>query len=81
MQIIPITELRNTSKIDEMCSMNKEPIYITKNGYGAMVVMNLKAYEEEQEEKLLLRRLLNVKNGNILDGDEELEKLRKKYEL
>ena len=81
MQIIPITELRNTSKIDEMCALNNEPVYITKNGYGSMVVMNLKAYEKEREERMLLQRIVNVMNGKEQDGDVALEELRKKYAL
>ena len=39
-QIIPIKELKNTSEISEMCHRTEEPIYITKNGYGDMVIMN-----------------------------------------
>lgn len=38
-QIIPIKELKNTSEISEMCHRTEEPIYITKNGYGDMVII------------------------------------------
>ena len=30
-----------------MCKESKEPIFVTKNGYGAMVVMSMEAYEEK----------------------------------
>jgi hypothetical protein len=33
-QIRPIAELRNTSKISEICHNQSEPVFITKNGYG-----------------------------------------------
>ena len=45
-QIIPIKELKNTSEISEMCHGTDEPIYITKNGYGDMVIMSMEVYEQ-----------------------------------
>ena len=44
-QIIPIKELKNTSEISDMCHKSDEPIYITKNGYGDMVIMSMGVYE------------------------------------
>ena len=41
-RIIPIRDLKDTAAISQMCSESKEPIYITKNGYGDMVLMSLK---------------------------------------
>ena len=40
-RIIPIRDLRDTGKISEMCNASREPIYITKNGYGDMVIMSM----------------------------------------
>ena len=37
-QIIPIKELKNTSEISDLCHKTDEPIYVTKNGYGDMVI-------------------------------------------
>ncbi len=45
-QIRPITDLRNTTEISEFCHAKKEPLFITKNGYGDLVVMSMEAYEE-----------------------------------
>ena len=45
-QIRPITDLRNTTEISNLCHAEKEPIFITKNGYGDMVVMSMEAYDE-----------------------------------
>ena len=47
-QIIPIKDLKNTSEISEMCHKAEEPIYITKNGYGDMVIMSMETYEHQQ---------------------------------
>ena len=45
-QIRPITDLRNTTEISDICHVKREPIIITKNGYGDLVVMSIEAYEE-----------------------------------
>lgn len=39
--IVPIKELKDTNKFSLMCEKANEPIYVTKNGYGNMVVMNV----------------------------------------
>ncbi len=44
-QIIPIKDLKNTSEISDMCHKADEPIYVTKNGYGDMVIMSMEIYE------------------------------------
>ena len=45
MQIVPIRDLRNTNEISERCRQSAEPIFITKNGYGDMVIMSMETYE------------------------------------
>ena len=40
--IVPITEMRNTTKMFELSE--NEPVYITKNGYGSRVLMNIQTY-------------------------------------
>ena len=45
-QIRPITDLRNTTEISDFCHANKEPLFITKNGYGDLVVMSIEAYDD-----------------------------------
>ena len=45
-QIRPITDLRNTTEISELCHARREPLFITKNGYGDLVVMSIETYEE-----------------------------------
>lgn len=44
---IPIRDLENATQISQMCKESKEPIFVTKNGYGDMVVMSMEAYEEK----------------------------------
>ena len=45
-KIIPIRELRDTTMISELCHNTEEPIFITKNGYGDMVIMSLETFEK-----------------------------------
>ena len=45
-QIRPITDLRNTTEISDICHAKREPVFITKNGYGDLVIMSMEAYED-----------------------------------
>ncbi len=40
-QIIPIRDLKNTAKISEQCRAADAPIFVTKNGYGDMVLSDM----------------------------------------
>lgn len=44
MQIRPVSDLRNKYTEIEDCVKSGKPVYLTKNGYGTMVVMSLEAY-------------------------------------
>lgn len=44
-QIRPITDLRNTTEISELCHAKNEPVFITKNGYGDLAIMSMETYE------------------------------------
>ena len=43
-QIRPVSDLRNKFSEVEKAVACGEPVYLTKNGYGAMVVLSLEAY-------------------------------------
>ena len=45
-RIIPIRDLKNTTAISALCHEDKEPIFVTKNGYGDMVLMSIETYEK-----------------------------------
>ena len=82
--ILPIRDLKNTANISQVCNASKEPIFITKNGYGDMVLMNMRVYEETMAQinvaKLINESLEDVENGaKTIDGDEFFSKMRKKY--
>lgn len=83
-RIRPITDLRNTTEISEMCHEKHEPIFITKNGYGDLVVMSIEAYEDliktlqmdvainEAEREL-------AAGGKLLNARDALSSLRRKH--
>lgn len=83
-QIRPITDLRNTTEISELCHTKNEPIFITKNGYGDLVIMSIETYEREMVMSEILQKLTiaekQMQNGELLDGDDVFAKLRGKYE-
>ena len=82
-QIIPIKDLRDTNRISEMCNATNEPIYVTKNGYGDMVVMSMAAYEQRLARVDMYAKIMEGKaqadNGQLLDGSSAMAELRKKY--
>ena len=41
MQIIPMRELKNTTEVERRCAEENGPVYVTKNGYGRLVVMDI----------------------------------------
>jgi prevent-host-death family protein len=44
-EIVPIKELRNTNEISRRCHESQEPIFVTKQGYGDLVVMSMETYD------------------------------------
>ena len=84
-QIIPIKDLKNTSEISEMCHKADEPIYITKNGYGDMVIMSMEIYESAMRQLFMLQNIelseKQIENGQIKDARTALTEMRSKYSL
>lgn len=83
-QIRPITDLRNTTEISELCHKKKEPVFITKNGYGDLVVMSIEAYEEMLETSEIDRAISEAEkeyagDGVLTDASESLSFLRRKH--
>ncbi|WP_103568635.1 type II toxin-antitoxin system prevent-host-death family antitoxin [Campylobacter concisus] len=83
-QIVPIRDLRNTNEISQLCHAKDEPIFVTKNGYGDLVVMSMKTYES-------LTKISDIDNAissseakikdeeNLLDAKDALKSLHGKY--
>jgi len=83
-QIRPITELRNTNEISDLCHRQNEPIFITKNGYGDLVVMSIETYEHQLALVSVYKKLIEAEqeianNIPLLDGENVFKRLRDKY--
>ena len=82
-QIIPIRDLKDTNAISAKCHETDEPIFVTKNGYGDMVIMSMKAYEEKLDNARILSNLAVVENdiryGKVRNAFDVLKDTQKKY--
>ena len=54
--ILPVSDLRNYNEVLKNCRKG-EPVYLTKNGRGRFVVLDIEDYERERAEKKLLMKL------------------------
>ena len=57
-QIRPVSDLRNSfAEISKIVHETAEPVFLTKNGYGDMVVMSIEAYEHRRFESEVYLKL------------------------
>jgi PHD/YefM family antitoxin component YafN of YafNO toxin-antitoxin module len=82
--IMPIKELRDTTKISEACHNTSEPIYITKNGYGDMVIMSISTFNsislQNEIDCAISRFEKELADGvEFLDAEDALKALRRKH--
>ncbi len=83
-QIRPITDLRNTTEISNVCHARREPIFITKNGYGDLAVMSIEVYEELVETAAADRAIAEAeaefaRDGKLYDARKTFADLRRKH--
>lgn len=83
------TSLRSDyTNISDLARETEEPIYITKNGEGDMVVMSLEAFEKREQRLKLKERLLKAEESRIKgeetisteDAKMRLKEMYKKHE-
>ena len=83
MTIIPMRDLKNTVEIERRCAEANGPVFITKNGYGRLVVMDIDYFEKIMhqlyEAKLVNEGLADIENGNVVDGDTVRARMAEKY--
>ena len=79
--IRPISDLRNNAnEISDFCRQTHEPVYITRNGSGDMVVLSMEEYERQQA-LIDLYSKLSVAEAELADGAEGEDFLRVAGEL
>lgn len=82
-EIRPITDLRNTNEISELCHSSNSPVFITKNGYGDLVVMSIETYQEILNRTHVDHAIFEAeqefaKDHELLDARKTLPTLRRK---
>jgi prevent-host-death family protein len=65
--ILPVSDLRNYNEVLKNCRIG-EPVFLTKNGRGRFVVLDIEDYERDCAEKKLLLKL-NEAEEAVKDGD------------
>ena len=84
-RIVPIRDLKNTTVISQMCHENKEPIFVTKNGYGDMVIMSMETYEKNLFLSDVYGKLEEAKqdmqNGRYSSVEDAVSRIREKHDL
>ncbi len=83
-QIVPIKDLRKTNEISELCHTKGEPIFVTKNGYGDLVVMSIETYDNLLQTQALDNAITSAENeitcgGELLDAKSALATLKEKH--
>ena len=64
--ILPVSDLRNYNEVLKKCQVG-EPVFLTKNGRGRYVVIDMDEYERERAEKKLLMKLQEAEEA-VKDG-------------
>ena len=84
-QIMPIKDLKDTSYVSEICHKSEEPIFITKNGYGDMVMMSMELFESMQKKWSMYSDIelseQQITEGKTKDARKALSAVREKYGL
>ena len=83
MQIVPMRDLKNTVEIERKCAEANEPVFVTKNGYGRLVVMDIEYYERTMrkidEAKYVNKGIDEYAEGKVMDGKSSIQRLREKH--
>lgn len=82
--IIPIKDLRNTTEISDLCKEKQEPIFVTKNGYGDLVVMSMETYDKimgsrEIDHAITVAESELSAGGEPIEAKSGLAELKEKY--
>ena len=66
MKIKPSAAIRqNYNEISELCKSTGEPVYLTKNGEGDLVVMDIEAFARREKMLKLREELLDIEEDRL----------------
>ena len=58
---------QNYSEIANLCKQTGEPVFLTKNGEGDLVVMDITAYDQREKQLELREKLIEQRRAGIAD--------------
>lgn len=85
MEILPISAMRDTNMISEICTQQKEPVFITKNGAGHLVILEHGEYIKMKEEMRLYKSAVDSikrykeSGEELADFDDFMKGIEKEY--
>lgn len=83
MTIVPMRDLKDTVKIENLCAKENGPVFVTKNGYGKLVVMDVEYFEKIMnqafEAKLINEGLFDMESGMVKDGEIVRDEMKRKH--
>ena len=67
MNIRPSAAIRqNYNEIADLCRKSKEPVYLTKNGEGDLVIMDIESFTRREKMLKLRENLLSVEEDRAM---------------
>lgn len=80
---MPIRDLKDTVEVEKKCAEANGPVFVTKNGYGRLVVMDIDYYEQTMrkiyEAKQINVGLEDVESDRVIDGNVAMQRMKEKY--
>ena len=82
MNIRPSAAIRkNYNEISELCKRTGEPVYLTKNGSGDLVVMDIEAFARRESilklKEKLIQSEIDIQKGRTYSTEETAAAMRK----
>ncbi len=82
MNIKPSTAIRkNYNQISDLCRQTGEPVYLTKNGEGDLVVMDVESFTRRESliklKEKLMQSEIDIQKGRTYSVEETVDAMRK----
>ena len=82
MTIIPMRDLKDTVEVERRCAQEQGPVFVTKNGYGKLVVMDIEYFDKLvgklYEAKMIGEGLDDINAGKVKSGEDVKRRLAEK---
>lgn len=80
--IVPISKLNNTAEISALAHETDGPVFITKNGYGDMVIMSMDVYDRLAsaaiDRDIAIGELEIARGESVVEAGEYFSKLKER---